>query len=169
MRDVYRLILAAGFLLMVGVSPSAADTLSFDMAVASRCVDITTVVGPADLVNHMILEFGLCPTSPSQDTDSLPGMLAPGALDTALPAALDATLGVGGSGLAGDNQVAFLPLEGVSLPPSSIPSGTAIADTTPPVVVTPAADITAVPEPGSLLLLGSGLLLFARVVRSRVK
>jgi|SoimicMinimDraft_17_1059745.scaffolds.fasta_scaffold42067_1 hypothetical protein len=144
MRDVYRLILAAGFLLMVGVSPSAADTISFDRAVASRCVDITTVVGPADLVNHMILEFGLCPTSPSQDTDSLTGIQAPGALDTTLPAALDATLVVGGSGLAGDN-------------------------TTPPVVVTPAADITAVPEPGSLLLLGSGLLLFARVVRSRVK
>jgi hypothetical protein len=167
MRHLFRLILAAALLSTVGVTPSVADTIGFDSA--SRCVDPTTVAGPADLVNHMILEFGLCPTSPLQDTSmqdtgSLTATLGPGPLDTTV----SETLALSGPTLGADNQTLFLPLEGVSLPSLSNPSGgepnAAQLD-----LVTPAVDITAVPEPGSLLLLGSSLLLFARVVRSRVK
>jgi hypothetical protein len=70
--------------------------------------------------------------------------------------------------LGADNQTLFLPLEGVSLPSLSNPSGGELPNAT-QLDVTPAVDIVAVPEPGSLLLLGSSLLLFARMVRSRVK
>src|SRR6476660_5228015 len=153
MRHLFRLILAAALLSTVGVTPSVADTIGFDSA--SRCVDITTVAGPADLVNHMILELGLCPTSPLQDTSmqdtgSLTATLGPGPLDTTV----GEPLALSGPTLGADNQTLFLPLEGVSLPSLSNPSGgepnAAQLD-----LVTPAVDITAVPEPGSLLLLGS--------------
>ena len=167
MRHLFRLILAAALLSTVGVTPSVADTIGFDSA--SRCVDLTTVAGPADLVNHMILELGLCPTSPwqdtsRQDTGSLTGTLGPGPLD----ATLGEPLALSGPTLGADNQTLFLPLEGVSLPSLSNPSGGELPNAT-QLDVTPAVDIVAVPEPGSLLLLGSSLLLFARVVRSRVK
>jgi hypothetical protein len=170
MRHLFRLTLAAALLSMVGVTASVADTISADTISfdrASRCVDLTTVSGPADLVNHMILEFGLCPTSPVQDTGSLTGTLNPGPLDTTLGEAL--ALELSGPPLGGDNQTLFLPLEGVSLPSLSNPSGGGLPNATQLDVVTPAVDIAEVPEPGSLLLLGSSLLLFARVVRTRVK
>jgi hypothetical protein len=167
MRHLFRLILAAALLSTVGVTPSVADSIDFDRT--PRCVDLTTVAGPADLVNHMILEFGICPTSSLQDTSmqdtgSLTATLGPGPLD----ATVGETLALSGPTLGADNQTLFLPLKGVSLPSLSNPSGGELPNAT-QLDVTPAVDIVAVPEPGSLLLLGSSLLLFARMVRSRVK
>ena len=148
------------------IGSTAADTCEPGTAFSISCIDITDVsfVAPGNTssgTDDLFIGAGSV-TLPG----SLTGVLARGTLDATLPPSLEVT-----ELTLDNNQTLFLPLKGVSLPlpSSSDQPGTAIANPRPLGVVTPAASIAEVPEPGSLLLLGSSLLLFARVVRSRMK
>jgi len=179
LRNVFRLSLATGFLFMVGVAPSAADTVTFDnnplhaggsfslgntVSVSNGAIDEVARVAP---IANVIQFDDNCEANPAQCTGSLTGTLAPG--NDVINPILAVAVGVSPDILGGNSQTLFFSPSGISLPVDSLASaGTATADTSQLQVVTPAA-ATAVPEPGSLVLLGSGLLLFARVVRSRVK
>jgi hypothetical protein len=113
-----------------------------------------------DPTTNVILQFdNICQSDPMQCTGTLTGTLSPGMINPALALAL----GVNPSTLGGNDQTLFFAFSGSSL---LSPAGTATANTSQLQVVTPAAT-TAVPEPGSLMLLGSGLLLFAKVMRGR--
>jgi hypothetical protein len=188
-RHLCRLTLAAALSFTVGVSPSVANTITsisdyaalhpgegftIGSTVADTCEPGTVFsVSCTDVTDRSFV----APDNINSGTDdrffdagsvllpgSLTGVLARGTLDATLPASLEVT-----ELTLDNNQILFLPFKRVSLPSSSDQPGAAIANATPLQVVTPAAAVAEVPEPGSLLLLGSSLLLFARVVRSRVK
>jgi hypothetical protein len=89
----------------------------------------------------------------------LEGTLAPGSINPILAAAL----GVSPNSLGGNDQSLFVDFTGISMPLSGPPIGTGLGNTNQLEVVTPA--VTSVPEPGSMFLLGSGLLMLARFVR----
>jgi hypothetical protein len=121
--------------------------------------------GSFDANANVILQFDdVCQTNPSQCTGSLTGTLNGGTFNPILATAL----GIPAHSIGGNDQTLFFAFSGISLPADSLPpSGTASVNTTQLEVIT--APTTAVPEPGSLMLLGSGLFLFARVVRTRMK
>jgi len=186
-RCFFPLTFATALLFMVGVTPSAADTITADYAalypgdrftigslstgdieaISRECIEITTesFVGSDNTPSEHDYSYSSYSGAGSVKLPgSLTGVLARGTLDATLPASLEVT-----ELTLDNNQILFLPFKRVSLPSSSDQPGAAIANATPLQVVTPAAAVAEVPEPGSLLLLGSSLLLFARVVRSRVK
>jgi hypothetical protein len=149
---------------------SGGGTIIVHGGIAALSLPNNTVLFTAsfDSASNVILQFDdICQSNPSQCTGSLTGTLAAGT--NAINPVLAAALGVSPNILGGNSQTLFFSFAGVSLPGDSIaPSGTASANTTQLEVVTPPA-AAAVPEPGSLVLLGSGFMLFAHVVRRRLK
>jgi hypothetical protein len=123
--------------------------------------------GSFDPTSNVVLQFDdICQTQPTQCTGSLTGTLAPGTFNTVLATAL----GVLPTSLGGNDQNLFVQFSGISLPASGFPTGTAIGNTnqlqiiTPGVVPNPNA---AVPESGSLILVGMGLVAGANYLRRR--
>ena len=119
---------------------------------------------------NVILTFDdVCVTQPLQCTGALSGTLAPGTLNATLAAAL----GVSPATLGGNDQNLFIKFSGISIPVAggpTWPTGNALGNTNQLQVITPAATVNPlgpVPEPGTLVLLGSGLLFAAKFARRR--
>ena len=134
MRHLLRFAMAASFLLAVGVTQSAADTITLDNST---------------LPSDGEFSFSRCGPGTHIDCIDVPPETFIGPVTT--PAADD--------GVFPDGPIAVPGSLAFSLP-NTMPSL---------IEVSPAAEVTAVPEAGSLVLLGSSLVLFARVVRSRMK
>jgi len=132
--------------------------------IASLGLPNSTVLytGTFDPGSNVILTFDDdCVTTPAQCTGGLAGTLSTGSINPILAAAL----GVNPNSMSGNDQSLFVGFSGISMPAAgSAPSGTAAGNTNQLQVVTPNATTT-VPEPGSMFLLGSGLLMLARFVR----
>ncbi len=130
--------------------------------IASLSLPDNTVLfsGSFDPTANVILQFDDdCVTTPAQCTGSLTGTLAPGTFNPVLAAAF----GVNPNSLGGDDQSLFLSFAGLSMPLAGEPVGTAGGNTNQLEVVTPG--VAAVPEPTTMVLMGSGLLVLARGLR----
>ena len=140
------------------------STITVTGAIAALSLPANTVLwsGSFDANNNVILQFDDdCISTPMQCTGSLTGTIALGTINPILAAAL----GVNPNSTGGNEQSLFVGFQGISMPaPGAAPSGTATGNTNQLQVVTPAVTTT-VPEPGSMFLLGSGLLMLARFVR----
>jgi hypothetical protein len=139
------------------------STITVTGGISALSLPNTTVLwtGSFDANSNIILEFDDdCVSTPTQCTGSLTGTLALGSINPILAAALH----VNPNSIGGDDQSLFVNFTGISLPSSGPPTGTGMGNTNQLEVVTPAVT-TAVPEPGSMFLLGSGLLMLARFVR----
>lgn len=95
----------------------------------------------------------ICHTTPLQCTGSLRDTLAPGLLNSAPAAAL----GVNSVTQGENDQKLFVSFSDVTLPPAG--EGAQLNEA--------AADVSAIPEPGTLFLLAAGLVLASRAVRRR--
>ena len=129
----------------------------------------TLWTGLFDPGNSVTLAFDeTCATQPTQCQGGLNGLLTGGTLN----ATLAALLGVSPNTTGGNDQnlfINFLIPPGVIAPAAGFPpTGTASINTNQLQLITPAAQ-TVVPEPGSLVLLGSGLVFAAHLVRRRRK
>jgi len=123
----------------------------------------TLFSGAFDPSANVVLQFDdVCQTAPTQCTGSLTGTLTVGLLNSVLAAAF----GVNPNTLGGNDQNLFVTFTGITLPTSGPPTGTGSGNTNQLQVVTPG--LAAVPEPGSMLLLGTGLVLVARIARRRL-
>jgi PEP-CTERM motif-containing protein len=139
------------------------STITVTGGIAALALPNTTVLwtGSFDANNNVILQFDDdCISTPTQCTGSLTGTLALGSINPILAAAL----GVNPNSIGGNDQSLFVNFTGISLPVSGSPTGAGLGNTNQLQVVTPAIT-TSVPEPGSMFLLGSGLLMLARFVR----
>jgi hypothetical protein len=132
--------------------------------IASLGLPNSTVLytGSFDAGTNVVLTFDDdCVSTPAQCTGGLAGTFSIGFINPVLAAAL----GVNPNSMSGNGQSLFVGFSGISMPASGLPpSGTAEGNTNQLQVVTPAVTTT-VPEPGSMFLLGSGLLMLARFVR----
>jgi hypothetical protein len=144
------------------------STVTVTGGIASLSLPNTTVLfsGSFDANSNVIVQFDdNCQANPAQCTGSVGGTIAGG---LAINPVLAAALGVSPTILGGNEQSLFFSFAGISLPTGGTnPSGTGSVNTNQLQVTTPAA--TAVPEPGSMLLLGSGLLLAAKSLRTRLR
>lgn len=131
--------------------------------IAALSLPSTTVLytGTFDANSNVILQFDDdCISTPTQCTGSVTGTLSLGSINPILAAAL----GVNANPTGGNDQSLFVNFSGISLPASGFPTGTGQGNVNQLQVVTPPVT-TSVPEPGSMFLLGSGLLMLARFVR----
>ncbi len=156
----------------VGAVPSTTEndyaymgggTIVVTGGIAALSLPDTTVLysGTFDPGTNVILTFDDdCQTTPAQCTGDLEGTLSLGFINPILAAAL----GVNPNAISGNDQSLFVGFSGITLPaPGAAPSGTAQGNVNQLEVVTPNA--ATVPEPGTMFLLGSGLLMLARFVR----
>jgi len=123
--------------------------------------------GSFDATSNVLLQFDeICQTQPTQCTGSLTGTLAPGTFNSVLATAL----GVLPTSLGGNDQNLFVQFNGISLPASGFPTGTAMGNTSQLQIITPGVQINPtapVPESGSLILVGLGLVAGANYLRRR--
>jgi hypothetical protein len=130
--------------------------------------NVALFVSAFDPTSNVVLLFeDVCVTSPTQCIGSLTGTLTQGLINPVLAAAL----GVNPNSLGGNDQNLFMQFQGLSLPTGAAPSGTAMGNTNQLQVITPAASgqQNAVPEPGTLILFGTGLVMTARFARRRLR
>jgi len=134
-------------------------------AIAALGLGPNTVLwtGTYDVNSNVILQFDdVCNNPPNnvQCTGSVSGNLSSGTLNPILAAAM----GVSPSTVGGNDQSLFFSFAGLTLPAAgAFPSGTASGNTNQLEIVTPAA----VPESGSLILVGIGLVAGAKYLRRR--
>jgi hypothetical protein len=122
-------------------------------------------VGAFDPNSNVILQFDdVCISAPTQCTGSVTGTLAPGTFNPVLANAL----GVVPGSIGGNDQSLFLQFTGIPFPTTGFPTGSGMGNTNQLQVVTPAVVINPnapVPESGSLILVGIGLVAGARYLR----
>ena len=131
--------------------------------------NVALFTGSFDPTGNVSLTFDdTCQTQPTQCTGNFAGLLSLGTINPVLAAALGVSPNITG----GTEQSLFLNFAmsgGLPFPPvGTLPVGTAPLNTNQLQVITPAVQ-TVVPEPGSLILLGTGLVFAARLARRRMK
>ena len=143
----------------------ANSTVTITGGIAALGLANNTVLFTAsfDPTMNVILQFeDICVSAPTQCIGSLTGTLSPGFINPVLAAALF----VNPNSLGGNDQNLFMTFSGLSLPSSGAPTGSALGNTNQIQVVTPGS-APLVPEPGTLVLFGTGLVLVARFARRR--
>jgi hypothetical protein len=146
------------------------STITITGGIASLGLANNTVlfVASFDPVSNVTLVFDdVCISAPTQCVGSLNGTLTQGLINPILAAALN----VNPNSLGGSDQNLFMQFLGLSLPTSGAPSGTALGNTNQIQVVTPpsGSQQSVVPEPGTLILFGTGLVMAARLARRKLR